>query len=475
MSTTAGYPVRVEGRLEPQLSRWLWLVKWLLVIPHYFVLAFLWVAFVVLSVIAFFAILLTGRYPRSIFEFNVGVLRWTWRVAYYAYGALGTDRYPPFTLAEVPGYPTHLEVAYPERLSRGLVLVKWWLLAIPHYIVVGLLVGGGSWIAWQTEHWEYSGGIGLIGLLVLVAGVVLAFTGRYPSSLFDLILGLNRWVVRVAAYAGLMTDEYPPFRLDLGGSEPDGTIILPPPPAGSIPAAPGTRPAAGGWTGTRIVAAVVGALVALIAAGLLAGGGVLLWADRTQRDAAGYLTADTQELSTGTYALASRRIDVRVEGPDWVFPQGVLDRVRIRVTATDPATSAFVGIGPTSDVERYLADVRYATVGDITRLADMSIHAGGPPATAPTDQTFWAASSSGTGPRSLVWDVRSGSWTIVVMNADAAAGIDVRADAGAKIPALGWIAAGLLIAGVVILLVGLALLVGATVRAGKRERQSEGA
>lgn len=477
MSTTVAYPVRVEGQLEPGLSRWLWLVKWLLVIPHYIVLAFLWIAFIVLSVIAFFAILFTGRYPRSIFEFNVGVLRWSWRVAYYAYGALGTDRYPPFTLAEVPDYPAYLEIAYPERLSRGLVLVKWWLLAIPHYIVVGLFLGGGAWVAWRTEHWEWAGGIGLIGLLVLVAGVALAFTGRYPTSLFDLILGLNRWVVRVAAYAGLMTDEYPPFRLDLGGSEPGGTIILPPPPSGApgpeaIPAAPGTGPAAAGWTGTRIVAVVIGALLALTSAGLLAGGGVLLWADRTQRDAAGYLTTGTQELSTGGYALASQGIELRVEGPDWLFPQGVLDRVRIRVTPTDPATSAFVGIGPTSDVKRYLAGVRYATVGDITRLADMSIHSGGPPATAPSDQTFWAASSTGTGTRSLLWDVRSGSWTIVVMNADGAPGIDVRADAGAKIPALGWMAAGLLIAGVLIIAVGLALLVGATVRAGRSERQS---
>src|SRR5829696_6910460 len=95
--TTSTYPVNVNAQLEAGLNRWLWLVKWLLALPHYVILAFLWLAYVVLSMVAFFAILITGRYPRPIFDFNVGVLRWSWRVAYYTYGALGTDRYPPLT------------------------------------------------------------------------------------------------------------------------------------------------------------------------------------------------------------------------------------------------------------------------------------------------------------------------------------------------------------------------------------------
>src|SRR6185312_8761090 len=166
-------------------------------------------AFVAATIGSFFAILITGRYPKRLFNFNVGVLRWSWRVGYYGYAALGTDAYPPFTLKDVPDYPARLEVDYPEKLSRGLVLVKWFL-ALPHYLVVAIFAGG-AWDAWTGtgSTWLWTSG-GLISLLAGFAGVVLLFTGRYPRSIYDFVLGMNRWVFRVAAYATLMTDEYPP-------------------------------------------------------------------------------------------------------------------------------------------------------------------------------------------------------------------------------------------------------------------------
>jgi hypothetical protein len=239
-STPTSYPARLTGTLDPQLSRGLWLVKWFLAIPHYVVLAFLWIAFLVVTVIAGFAILFTGRYPRPLFDFTVGVLRWNWRVAFYAFAAIGTDRYPPFTLARTD-YPADFDVDYPERLSRGLVLIKSWLLAIPHLIIIGLFTANVPyWSTMATDGsstYQNMAGVSLVGFLVVVAGVVLLFTGSYPRALFNLILGMNRWIYRVFTYTSLMRDEYPPFRLDQG--EEEGAAVEPqlptitPPPVGS--------------------------------------------------------------------------------------------------------------------------------------------------------------------------------------------------------------------------------------------------
>jgi hypothetical protein len=226
------YPVSIRGELTAPPERGWWLIKWLLGIPHYVILCFLAIAFLFVAIIAFFTILFTGKYPRSLFDFNVGVLRWGWRVVFYSYGALATDKYPPFSLEPDPNYPADLEITYPEKLSRGLVLVKWWLLAIPQYIIVGIFSGGWtSGFYWgetpaetwtwhfgdkvvEVEKWQTSGGLNLIFVLAIFAAIYLLFVGRYPKDIFKLVIGFNRWVLRVAAYATLMTDAYPPFRLE---------------------------------------------------------------------------------------------------------------------------------------------------------------------------------------------------------------------------------------------------------------------
>ena len=197
------YPLFFKGQLSEPLSRWLWLVKWFLLIPHYIVLVFLWIAFAVAWVIALFTILFTGKYPRGLFDFNLGVLRWTWRISFYSYSALGTDKYPPFTL-KAGGYPADLEVTYPEKLSKGLVLVKWWVLAIPQYIVISIFQGGWGWRFWG----------GLVSMLAIFAGVAVLFKGKYPKSIFDFVMRMNRWTYRVMIYVSLMTDRYPPFSLE---------------------------------------------------------------------------------------------------------------------------------------------------------------------------------------------------------------------------------------------------------------------
>ena len=251
-------------------------MKWVLVIPHILVLIALWAGFLVLTLVAMVAIVVTGRYPRPLFDYNVGVLRWTWRVSYYAYGALGTDQYPPFSLADRDDYPARLQVEYPEHLSRGLALVKWWLLAIPQYLLVGIFVGGGAWVLGALT--TRAAASAWSALLVFFAAVALLFTGSYPRPVFDLVLGLNRWCLRVAAYAGLMTDRYPPFRLDQGGDDP-GSLHFPEHRGG----------APGRWTAGRTVAVTLPAPSARSSVSCWQSGGAgLLVFDQAARDDDGY-------------------------------------------------------------------------------------------------------------------------------------------------------------------------------------------
>ena len=448
-------PVRVEARLDRPLSRWLWLVKWLLLIPHLVVLCFLWVAFAVTTVFAFFAILVTGRYPRGVFAFNLGVLRWTWRVTYYGYGALGTDRYPPFALAAVADYPATLDIAHPERLSRGLVLVKWWLLALPHYLILAVLASGLAWDDWVAGERGTGDTPGLLGLAVLFVGIALLFTRRYPAGLYDLVVGVNRWAFRVLAYAALMTDDYPPFRLDQGGSEPSPGPAPPP-----VAPSGGTTARRGAGAGA-VVALVVGLLALLPALGLAAGGGAVLWPDG-RRDAAGYVSTDTATLTSATAAVTVEDVRVTLEpaASRWLADND-LGKVRVRVTPEGGAP-LFVGIAPAADVDRWLAGTAHDEIADISGSGAVRYdRAAGPVAALrpPSALGSWTAQTSGTGTRQLDWTVQDGRWSLVIARADGTTGVSGTATAATTIPDLtGW-GAGLLVAGLVLLVAGAALIV----------------
>ncbi|MCV7388229.1 DUF4389 domain-containing protein [Mycolicibacterium porcinum] len=189
--------VRVRGAIDAPSNK-LWLVKWcVLAVPHYPILIGLYLVYPLVVLAAGVAILFTGRYPRPLFDFNVGVLRWSWRVMNYRFPMNTTDRYPPFTLKPQADYPGDLEVDYPEQLSRGAVLVKWWLLALPQIIM-----------CWAMEA--------PLQVLCVISAVRLLARGTVSQGMFDLLMGIVRWRYRVAVYVSLMSDEYPPFRMDLG-------------------------------------------------------------------------------------------------------------------------------------------------------------------------------------------------------------------------------------------------------------------
>ena len=212
---------------------------------------------------------------------------------------------------------------------------------------------------------------------MLFAGLALVFVGRYPRGIFDFVLGLDRWVARVASYVLLMRDEYPPFRLDQGGTE-KGTSVEAPVGADRRASRGGdatARERSGGTAG-RVVLIVVGVIAGIVAFALLVGGCALVAVDRTQRDDDGFLMSPSEDFSTATYAVVSESADLDTSGAEWALDT-FLGTVRIRSDSDE--RDVFVGIGPAADVDAYLDGVDHDEVTDLEDEPNYDRVAGGAP------------------------------------------------------------------------------------------------
>ena len=161
--------------------------SWLLVLPHIVVLMFLSIGLFFTSIASWFAILILGRYPRSLWDFARWVTRWYANVEVFSYGL--RDQYPPFSGSAE--YPARFELAYPPRLSRLLIFVKW-LLIIPHWFIL-IFVSIAAYVA------------------IIIGWIAVILTGRFPEGLHGFVTGWLRWSLRALVYPMLLTDRYPPF------------------------------------------------------------------------------------------------------------------------------------------------------------------------------------------------------------------------------------------------------------------------
>lgn len=204
---------------------------------------------------------------------------------------------------------------------------------------------------------------------------------------------------------------------------------------------------------------VAGAVLVLCSLGLMGAGGTALWADTAARQGS-YVNLGSATYHTSGYAIASDTIEMHIVGNGWDAARSLFGTARIRATSTSPAKPVFIGIAPATAASQYLAGVAHATVRGPAGTRDWFIqHGGTAPATPPAPAPIWQAHATGPGPQALVWPVRSGSWTVVAMNADGSQPVGVHLNLAATLPALPGIAAGLLTGGVIILAAGVILLV----------------
>jgi hypothetical protein len=205
----------------------------------------------------------------------------------------------------------------------------------------------------------------------------------------------------------------------------------------------------------RILLLVFGGIVVLIALAFLAGGGAGLWA-LGERDSSGYFTTATHELSSSSYAISSESVDVDGDVPGWFGDR--FATARIQATSAQPV---FIGIAPTSDVERYLAGIQHDQITDFDAdpfsATYRRVEGSAQPAP-PTEQGFWRVEASGSGTQTITWPLEEGEWSAVVMNADGSRDVTVDARFGARVSSLVWVAIAFLVIGGLILAGGATLI-----------------